>query len=356
MEAYCVAAVQAVSRFIPVSSYPKAKDIINKNIDTHLAMLDMMPHGASPSFMFPKFIVFPEFSLQGFPCGKANAWRGDGWYEHMKATAVDIPGEETDRFAARSVEHDTYIQACVWERDEDFPGHYFESVFITDPKGKVAYVRRRVQLGIAGVTTPSDVYDEYLKKYGPDPIKAFFPTLDTPYGCIGGIMCCEMSAFEVSRALTINGAEVLLHSTMGPESAGRYDAVHYRDAERTVTAAWNMAYVVSACMGPILDSPVPQNRGRGQSQIIGYDGNTLSKVDGNGETIIEAWIDIDSLRKTRLRGWWQVAQLKSKVYESVYQQELTPVNKTNRTQQDVMKAKSELMDNLVKRGVARRPA
>ena len=155
----------------------KAKEVIKENVERHLLMLEALPFGAAPLGEYPKVVVYPEFSLQG-----ASSLEGGGHgkedrrLEWLRAATVEIPGDETDAFAKKSVENDCYIQACVWDRDTKFgPDVFFESVFITDPKGKLAYVRRRAVLGLPGPVATPDMFDEYVKKYGPDPVDALFP-------------------------------------------------------------------------------------------------------------------------------------------------------------------------------------
>lgn len=344
-ESYNLACMQAKSKWI--GDVTRSKEIIKENLARHLQMLDMLPYGAAPVGAPPKIVVYPEFSLQGLPC---NAWKGDDWLQWLRAVAVDIPGDETDAFGKKSAEKDCYVQACVWDRDPKFGQDvFFESVFITDPKGKLVYVRRRANLGnLGGPAVTPDVFDEFVKKYGPDPVDALFPVLNTPYGVLGGIMCCEMSTPEISRSLSLNGAEILLHSTSEPNihNGAGIQGNHFRDMERPVRAADNCVYLASANIGVTLEggAPLPENRDRGRSEILDWRGNRLARIEGAGETIATAPLDIDALRKVRSR--WLFGHLQTKAFAPVYQREIWPLNRIARTEKESNQVRDEVQKRM----------
>lgn len=340
--------MQAKSKWI--GNVGKSREIIKENLQRHLQMLDMLPYGAAPAGTYPKIAVYPEFSLQGIPC---NSWKGDDWLQWLRGSAIEIPGEVTDAFAKKTAEKDCYAQVCVWDKDTKFGSDvFFESVFITDPRGKLAYVRRRASSTHGGPSYTSDVYDEFVKKFGPDPVDALFPVLKTPYGVLGGIMCCEMSTPEISRALSMNGAEILLHSTsepnigMGSALQGNY----FRDMERAVRAADNCVYLASANVGVTLEggAPLPEQRDRGRSEILDWRGNRLARIEGAGEAIATASIDIDAIRKARRR--WLFGHLHPTQFASLYQREIWPLNKISRTEQEYLTVRGEVERRLIEKG------
>ncbi|MDG6905795.1 MAG: hypothetical protein JRN20_08430 [Nitrososphaerota archaeon] len=345
---FSLAVMQAKSLWI--GSTNKARQTIRENTRTHLRMLDMLPFGAHPGAEFPKIVVYPEFSLQGVPLTK---WNKDVWLRWLREVAVELPGEVTDAFAKKSVENNCYIQVCVWDADKKLgPDTFFESVFITDPKGKVAYIRRRASLGIAGPVVTPDVFDEFVKKYGPDPVDALFPVLKTPYGVLGGIMCCEMSTPEISRALSMNGAEVLLHSTSEPRMnmGTGIQGTYLRDFERPVRAADNCVYLASANIGETngVGAPVPQFRDRGCSEILDWRGNRITRLEGIGESIGVGLIDIDALRRVRRR--WLFGHLVPNAYAPVYQRQgWWPLNNPAKNEETAKEARRKVESSLIKR-------
>ncbi|MDG6921754.1 MAG: hypothetical protein JRN67_00500 [Nitrososphaerota archaeon] len=348
-ELFNLVCMQAKSKWI--GDGKKAREIIKENMQRHLQMMDMLPYGAAPVGVYPKVVVYPEFSLQGLPC---SDWAGNDWLNWLRDVAVEIPGDVTDAFGRKSAEKGCYVQACVWDKDTKFgPDVYFESVFITDPKGNVVYVRRRNNLGsIFGPAVTPDVFDEYVKKYGPDPVDALFPVLRTPYGVFGGIMCCEMSTPEISRALSMNGAEILLHSTSEPNihNGSAIQGNHFRDMERPVRAADNCVYLASANIGQTLEggAPLPEHRDRGRSEILDWRGNRLARIEGAGEAIATAPIDIDAIRKVRRK--WAFGHLSSQSFAPVYQRETWPLNRLPKSDAEATQIREDVVKKLVQKG------
>lgn len=346
-----VACVQASSQFIDDAN--EAESIIKKNIKRHIRLLDMLPEGATPIGKFPNIVVYPEFSLQGMPSEK---WSVEVWKKWLNKVAVPIPGEVSDEFAKKSIEHDCYQQACVWEAAEDFPGHAFETVFITDPKGKMAYKRRRIALSPEfGSTQTGELYSEYIKKY-PDPMDAFFPVLETPFGCFGGMLCCEMSTPEIARGLMLNGAEILIHCTS--ETDGGYmDGMNPRDWERRIRARDNCCYLISTNIGRIVECNYPEDRDRGRSEIIDFFGRTISRREFPGEGMILGSIDVSQLRKARTSAWSLTShgQVFSDVCLAMYKDPIWPENERPFTTEGVKEVRKKLTENLSRRKILRRP-
>lgn len=73
---------------------------------------------------------------------------------------------------------------------------------------------------------------------------------------------------------------------------------------RVARAAENKAYLLSCTTAAFLGTDRPEFGYRGRSQIISPDGDMMAIVDGPGEAVISAAIDIDRLRwrKTRVAG------------------------------------------------------
>lgn len=350
---YNLVCMQAASKW--TGDVRNARAIIKENTVRHLQMLDMLPYGAAPLGEYPKIVVYPEFSLQGIPC---MSWEGDNAFRWLEGVSEEIPGVTTDEFARKSVEKDCYQQAVLWERDPSLGDDvFFESAFITDPKGKVALVRRRLIVGMPGVTTTCDVYDEYVKKYGPDPVDALFPVLETPYGVLGPIICCEMSTPEIARALVLNGAEVLLHSTSEPHPHNNtlIQQKHFRDMQRPVRASDNTVYLASCNIGrTISDASVPEFRDRGCSEILDWHGNRLARIDGPGEAIATAPIDIDALRRARMKSLF--GGLRTEVFAPVFlTRTVWPLNRKVRDQRQRAELVAEVQRSLLARKAMRPP-
>ncbi|MDG6923327.1 MAG: hypothetical protein JRN67_08560 [Nitrososphaerota archaeon] len=344
--------MQTASRFIDDEA--NASQIIRENVRSQLTMLSMLPQGAGPLSSYPKIIVYPEFSFQGTV---TRRWTFDSWRKWLKGVAVTIPGEVSDEFGKKSAEYDMYIQGCVWEKSDAFPDHFFESVFITDPKGKVAYLRRRVALSSnLGATTPGEIMTDYLKKHGPDPVNALFPVLETPYGNIGGIMCGEAGIPEITRALTLNGAEIILHSNSEAWGWGNFIDGQYSwgDIWRRGRAYENMVYFASGDIGEMINCNMPRARNRGHSEVLDFRGNTMSRIDTPGEAIAGANCDIGLLRAARRDEWGPTSScpLINAVFAPVYESRIIwPENKKPLEADKTRQLRETVLQGLVERKI-----
>jgi predicted amidohydrolase len=141
---------------------------------------------------------------------------------------------------------------------------------------------------------------------------------------------------EVARALALRGAEILIYPTGEPYGPHR-DAW---ECSRRTRAYENCAYIISvnhgAYVGPVgekdfADSPYPifqerregeispVFRSHGHSEIVSYDGRVVTVVNGPGEGIAQATIDIEALRERRAEVKRNVlAQLRSALYAETY--------------------------------------
>lgn len=146
-----------------------------------------------------------------------------------------------------------------------------------------------------------DVVCRYRKMY------PFFPyengvtegqdtvTFDVPdVGRFGLSICYDMWFPEHSRALAMDGAEVILHPTM--------TNTQDRDIERSIvraTAAQNQAYVidVNSCGA----------QAYGKSIIVGPEGEIIHEA-GEIEEIMLVEVDLDRVRRTRQRGLMGLGQ------------------------------------------------
>jgi len=214
--------------------------------------------------------------------------------------ALPIPNFATDILAETCVKMKLYMTGHFLERQREFPGLYFNTTVIVDPAGKII-LNYRKHNGPNNLNTsytgPGDVYKRFVEVFGED---AIFPVVDTPIGRLGVFVCGDIQYPEVARALALKGAEVLLHPT-----AEIYRRSHAGwEAMRVARAAENKAYLLSCTTAAFLGTDRPEFGYRGRSQIISPDGDMMAIVDGPGEAVISASIDVDRLRwrKTRVAG------------------------------------------------------
>jgi predicted amidohydrolase len=251
-----------------------------------------------------RLYVLPEFSFQGWALGvTVDAWN---------AASVRIPGPETDRIGALARELNAYVAGTLFERLDEFPGRHFLTGFVISPDGDVILKYRKLY-AFSAKTRPGDVYRRYVDCFGAD---SLFPVVETPIGRLGMAIAWDANWPEVTRALAMRGAEVILH----PLGSGRMPGEEAKGfgAMRRTRAFENVAYFVSANFGP-LAGQAPETAGRWPSEICDYEGRVLAASDGGGETAVSATIDLDALRAHRakpLRNW--LVQLQTELHVPEY--------------------------------------
>lgn len=243
--------------------------------------------GASKRFIGSdvRLVVLPEYFLTGFPMGEAAA----DWAEKA---ALEIDGPEYQALGDVARAADVFLAGNAYERDPHFPGLYFQTSFLIEPSGRLVLRYRRLVSLFA--PSPYDVWDRYVSIYGLDGV---FPVADTELGRVAAIASEEILYPDIARALTLRGAEVLLHSSS--EIATPIPSP--KNIAKQARAIENLAYVVSANSAGIEGIAVPKASTDGSSKIIDYRGLVLAEA-GDGESMAAyAEIDIAGLRRYRRR-------------------------------------------------------
>ena len=170
------------------------------------------------------------------------------------AASITLPGPEIEPLQRTVRDQGVYIAGMAYEKMPQFPGRYFNTAFIIDPRGEIA-LRYRKLYSITGKTTPLDVYNDYCQLFGGP--ESLFPVLDTPFGRLGVLVCYDIHFPEVARCLAM------------------------------------------ANSGPNIDSDLPPMVCHGGSQILDFHARTLNRTTGTEECLITAPIDIEALRRRR---------------------------------------------------------
>ncbi len=287
--------------------------------------------------------LFPEFALQGFPIHES----ADEWI--AKACFL-IPGPETERLQKLAQDKKCYIGANSYETDPDWPGRYFNCSYLVNPSGDIILKYRRINT--AHSNSPHDFLDKYLDKYGLD---GMFPVAKTPIGNIGMMPCGEIMYPEPARALTFQGAEIILHPT---SDYGADDNWSWQSAKK-VRASENMVYLVSANAGGMPEAYRGIHDIAGQSRIFDWEGRVLAQGPTPGESLrCSALIDIEALRRVRANtgGFNRIAMARPEAYAKLYAStSIYPVNKfadkPMESKKMVRVALGESLENMVKRGM-----
>jgi predicted amidohydrolase len=298
------------------------KEILHKNLQRHLELLDfMVPYWSGMMAAPCRLVVFPEFALHGLPQNIDGRWNG---------VAIDIPGEETALLGEKAKKLNIYIASHAWTEYPDFPDRPFSVGFLISPDGKVILKHHKVVetkiLGCGG-TAPGDAYDWFVEKFG-DGLDAFFPVAETELGKVGFLICGEGQYAEIARGLMMNGAEIILrpNAWIEPYLSEPQDLMALCSRFCAFT---NMCYLVEANHSYYYMAPgEPKAIGAGRSQIIDYTGRILTRAYTQSEWGVAAEINIQSLRRYREESSFlsRMVYMPNHIFRKVYETEMWPKN------------------------------
>ena len=229
------------------------------------------------------------------------------------ASAVEIPGPETDEIAEMARKYKTYISMSMHERDPEYPDYFMNTAIIMNPKGKIILKFRKINpwIPLEVSTSPHDLLDKYK-----EPI---FPVVETELGNLACMVCYDQFFPEVARQLVFNGAEVLIKPTIFPPYPQHmnYDPYDWYTTVNKMRSIENMVYGVNCNSGKY-----------GNSMIVDYMGRILARGAKGRQMTIGATIDIQAQRdyrnKTQLHNMLQ--QLRTECY-TYLDKPMWPVNK-----------------------------
>lgn len=249
---------------------------VDANLEACLRMIDAAAKARA------ELVVLPEF------CNHLS-WYADRAHARRMACT---PGDSfLTAIADRAALHRLYVKIGVTLARAD--GRTTGTSLLFGPDGAV--------LGEADKQILMGAENDYL-----DAGQTDSPVIETPLGRLGMYACMEGVINEVTRSLTLRGAQLLLNSLNS-------FATDEASLHIPVRAAENKVWVVAANkVGPLLPVEqlptiaarlgVPEDRlhGAGESQIVGPDGICVAMAPAEGEAIVFADIDIaraDSKRR-----------------------------------------------------------
>ena len=259
-----------------------------------------------------RLVVLPEYFLTGYPIGESiPQWKDKA--------ALEPEGAEYERLGRIAADNGVHLAGNAYETDRHFPDLYFQTSFLIDPGGAVVLRYRRLISMFA--PTPHDVWDRYLDLYGLDGV---FPVAVTPIGRLACVASEEILYPEIARALTLRGAEVLLHSSSEVGSP----ALTPKDVAKRARAAENMAWLVSANSGGLADSDIPGASSDGMSKIVDHLGYVRVEA-GFGESAAACCeIDLAASRRYRQRPGMGnlLSRQRLELFAATYQGSVYPPN------------------------------
>ena len=242
---------------------------------------------ASKQFIGPhlRLVVLPEYFLTGYPFGETIA----SW---QARACVAADGEEYQRLGRMAQDNQLFLSGNLYETDPHFPELHFQTSFILNDSGDCVLRYRRL-ISMFG-PTPHDVLDRYLEVYGPD---SLFPVADTPLGRLAAVASEEILFPEICRALALQGAELICHSSSEVASP----ALTPKNVAKLARAYENHLYVVSANSAGVAGTDLPSRSVDGASKVIDYRGQMLAEAAAGESMAAHADIHLDALREHRRR-------------------------------------------------------
>ena len=217
-----------------------------------------------------KLIVFPECMNSGY------VWRDP---EHARDCADPIPGALTDEIAKLTAELDVYVAIGISEQGVDERHNHpvvYNAAALVGPSGLIGKYQKNFLFD----------FDPYWFELG----ETGYPVFETEIGKVGMFICADARIPEGARALTLKGAEILLHITNSTTHEQHLIHVPTRGNE-------NEVYIVSA-------DKAGREKGLtypGNSLIISPDGTVQAQGSQFDEEIVYGEVDLATLKAMRER-------------------------------------------------------
>ena len=213
--------------------------------------------------------------------------------------AVEIPGSETEQYAAVARECGIVLVTSMFEKRAT--GLYHNTAVVYDTDGSVAGQYRKMHI-------PDD--PAYYEKFYFTPGDQGFIPIDTSLGRLGVMVCWDQWYPEGARLMAMRGAQMLIYPTaIGYESSDTPDEQErQREAWTTVQrghAVANGLPVVTVNRVGHEPDPSGQTNGIqfwGSSFVAGPQGELLYRGPKDAEDL--QVIDIDMERSEQVRRWW----------------------------------------------------
>lgn len=146
------------------------------------------------------FYVFGEMFLSGYPCK-----------DEFKNLAETKQGPSIKQMKKIAKEKKCYIVFGMPLKDEKVEGLIYNSAILIHPNGKVDYYNKR-----------------FLITFGPFEEKFFFDegeesnVFKTKFGKIGLFICYDLFFPEITKALSLQGADILICISASPSTTRKY--------------------------------------------------------------------------------------------------------------------------------------
>lgn len=333
----------------------RSKDDVKRNLESIGDVIDGIHYLRADTPV--RLLNLAEGAIQTFVDSQLRNMQGLDMKGAMRELGFDttVPGPETDFLGEKARKYNMYIVGQIRAVEPDIDDRfYFNMGFVIDPNGEVILKYHKLQTFVLEPSaTPIDLYERLLEKKGNN-LDTFFPVVNTDIGNIGVMICNDIHYPEVARGLAMNGAEVVCCSG---------DVVNHMTRGWTPTvlsarAIDNNAYVIFTNAGEWYlypESAYPSQVHGGQSMIIDYSGNVMSRFPGQGTGYAISLIDIEALR------WWRenmktgswIKDLRTEIYKLIYEKPIFPKNRYSDkepTREERIATLNEMVKLMIERG------
>ena len=264
---------------------PLTRNDVPSRIKSILKIAEQAIVGYEPFFDI-RLLVFPEF-VHMAPCYSTVK-------EISKKLAVQIDTELIDPYLKFCKKFGCWIQTGTFlEIDYEYGQDIvFNTTLLIGPNG-IELKYRKVH--------PWIPWEVHSSPYDVGHKGNLFPVADTEIGKIGVAICYDWLFPESIREIAIGGAEIINRVSAYMDPWGAQDPMDWWTVVNRCRALENMVYVVASNQGAQMNQ-YPPFSWPGGSMIVDYDGRILAQANpGPGECVVVAPIDIEGLRKERVR-------------------------------------------------------
>jgi len=189
-----------------------------KLFDTDRTVSEVCRLTAESGKVGANLVLFPEAYVGGYPWGLtfgtsvgSRTEAGRSLWQHYWDCAIDIPGKHTKLMAEAAKKAGVYLVVGVIERDSTYSrGTLFCTLIYFSPDGQILGIHRKLKPTAA---------ERLIWGEGDG---STLTTIDTPFGCVGGLICWE-NYMPLAR-MTMYGKGVDIYLAPTADARDRWQA------------------------------------------------------------------------------------------------------------------------------------
>jgi N-carbamoylputrescine amidase len=223
-----------------------------------------------------ELVVLPELIVQGYVADRLK----------LLPIAETIPGPTVDEWTELAAAGHGYVVGGLVEREDD---RLYNSAIAVGPEGPVAHYRKVHLFGGEKHTfAPGDLG---------------FPTASTRFGTIGVCVCYDLRFVEVTRILSLRGADLICVPTAWVSGFDQalWDDTGMAPQARTAEVLANLSQVYIACA-----SQAGRHGGQqflGSSVVIDpYGRRSMGPLSGTSDQVETVFVDLGDSHRSQVRG------------------------------------------------------